>query len=173
MLFSRQIVNENIMSDMHPLIQVTVAVFCVILGGVLREVLPGSKLIALLTGKRSGHRIVGAWESTWGEPPDGPFNQKEKLVITKQGRERVSGYVTREDQPKWKWEIDGRYDGHFLQLNYFPARDADDSDFLDYGCYFFTRRADGSFSGYSTGFGPYDEKPGEGLSIKIHRLQRV
>jgi hypothetical protein len=85
----------------------------------------------------------------------------------------VSGYVTREDQPKRKWKIDGRYDGHFLQLNYYPARDATDSDFLDYGCYFFTRRADGSFIGYSTGFGPYDEKPDEGLSIKVHRLRRV
>lgn len=158
---------------MDGLAQAGVAIGGVVLGAILRELLPGSRLIAWLSRKPAGHNILGAWESTWGEPPSGPFNRKENLVVSTQRHERVSGYVTREDQPKRKWEIDGRYDGHFLQMNYYPARDATDTDFLDYGCYFFSRQADGSFSGYSTGFGPFDEQPGEGLSIKIHRLQRV
>jgi hypothetical protein len=158
---------------MHPLLQAGLALLCVVLGAILREILPGSRFVARLAGKPTGHNILGTWESTWGEPPDGPFDRKENLVVSTQRREHVAGYVTREDQPRRKWEIDGRYDGHFLQLNYYPARDATDTDFFDYGCYFLTRHTDGTFSGYSTGFGPYDEKPGEGLSIKIHRLQRI
>jgi hypothetical protein len=58
-------------------------------------------------------------------------------------------------------------------LIYSPAADATDNDFLDYGCYFFQRIADGLFRGYSTGFGTYEDRPGEGVSTDYHTLNRV
>ena len=52
---------------------------------------------------------------------------------------------------------------------YFPAPDAGDKLFLDYGCYFFDLPADGSFKGYSVGF---DYKDGK-LSFSEHNMKRI
>jgi hypothetical protein len=145
----------------------------VALGAVLREVLPGSVPVAWLSGKPRGNRIVGKWRSSWGPLPEGPARFSEEVTFTHQRGDRLEGHITRQEEPNKKWAIQGRYDGQFLQLYYFPAADAKDNDFLDYGCYFFRRQADGSFRGYSTGFGAFEDRPGEGITTDFHELRRA
>ena len=147
-----------------------IGVVGVIIGAVLQAALPGSTLVARLSGKPKGHSLVGAWKSSWGPLPGGPPNSSEHLTISRQRGDRLWGHITRDEELDRVWDVEGRYDGQFLQLLYFPSRKAKDPDFLDYGCYFFRRRADGSFVGYSTGFGEHQQ--GEGISTDYHELRR-
>jgi hypothetical protein len=105
--------------------------------------------------------------------PTGPTQFKELVTISFQRGEIIRGHITADMNPSWKWEFDGRYNGRFLQLMYRPASDAADADFIDYGCYFLQRQADGSFSGFSTGFGQYETEPAEGMSTDYHEMRRI
>lgn len=105
--------------------------------------------------------------------PNGPTTYREVLTVTAQRGDRIRGFITAEMNPTWKWEFDGRYNGQFLQLMYRPARDADDADFVDYGCYFLQRKANGTFAGFSTGFGKYELEPAEGISTDYHEMRRL
>lgn len=136
--------------------------------------LPTLPFIHRLSSKTRHHSLIGNWESAWGPQPKGPTKHKEILKILKQTGNRVEGIIDREEEPNRKWQVEGRYDGLFLQLFYFPAADAKDTDFLSHGCYFFTRKQDGTFEGYSTGFGDWDdEKQREaGVSTDFHTLKR-
>lgn len=145
----------------------------IIIGAILNSLLPGSKFANWLAGKSRNHTLIGTWDSIWGPLPNGPTKYQELMVITKQSGQRIKGFINKGNEPEKKWEIEGRYDGHFLMIIYYPAKDAKNSDFLDYGCYFFQRKADGSFEGYSTGFGSYEDIIGEGVTTDFHILRRV
>ncbi|MBI3599641.1 MAG: hypothetical protein HY097_03240 [Nitrospinae bacterium] len=145
----------------------------IVIGAILKEVLPASRFIRFLSGKPMRHSIIGNWKSSWGRLPNGPVKYHELLKITKQSGDFIRGTITREEEPNKLWEFEGRYDGQFLQLYYFPSKDAMNTDFLDYGCYFFRRAANGSFVGYSTGFGNYEETSDEGTSTDYHEMRRI
>ncbi len=96
-------------------------------------------------------------------------------MVTSQRGQRIEGHITRSTahEPARRWFIEGRYDGLFLQIIYFPAPDNANADFLSHGCYFFTRKADGSFSGYSTGYDVDEEtSTTEGVVTDFHVLIR-
>ena len=138
---------------------------------ILKAVLSGSRFTNWMKGRESN--LIGKWQSIWGPLPNKEVKYKELLEITKQSSQRIEGFITKEDEPQKKWTVEGKYGDNFLMLIYSPAKDAKDNNFLDYGCYFFQRRADGSFEGYSTGFGPNDGQPGEGVTTDYHTLKRA
>lgn len=145
----------------------------IIIGAILKEVLPGSLVVQWFSRTAKGHNLVGEWDSSWKTLPDGQLTYHEVLKIDRQRGVRISGTVLRDEQPDKKWEVEGRYDGMFLQMYYYPSRSSKNVDFLDYGCYFLKRKADGSFEGYSTGFGTYDEEISkEGITTDYHVLKR-
>jgi hypothetical protein len=94
--------------------------------------------------------------------------QKESLIITKQKGSKIFGFITMDNEPDKKWEFEGNFTGRFLQLFYFPSKDAEDKLFLDYGCYFFDMLGDGTFDGYSVGFMWNENK----TSVAKHKLKR-
>lgn len=142
-------------------------------GAVVQAVVPGSSMMGWLKGRSTPHRLLGTWDSAWGPLPAGPVRYHELITITSQRGLRLRGFATRPEQPEKKWEVEGRYDGQFLQMYYFPSPSSRNSDFLDYGCYFLRRRADGSYAGYSAGFGNYDENTeDEGTSADYHEMRR-
>jgi hypothetical protein len=143
----------------------------VIVGAFLNATLP--MLIQSFGRTAKRHSLVGEWDSSWGKLPHGPLEHHEILKITKQHGVEVSGIARRIEQPGKEWEVKGRYDGTFLQMYYYPSANAKNIDFLDYGCYFLKRRADGSFEGFSTGFGTDDYEPSqEGITTEFHMLKR-
>ena len=141
----------------------------------LQALLSKSKFTEIFSRRTVPHKITGSWKSSWGPLPKGPIEEEETLVITKQIGETVKGYVTKGDEPSKKWIIEGRYNGSFLMLIYYPDMDCQNPDFLDYGCYFFKRKADGSFEGYSTGYGILKEgdTTTEGTYTDYHTLEKV
>jgi hypothetical protein len=140
----------------------------IVVGAILKEVLP-----KLLSRGPKGHSLLGDWDSSWGPFPSGPLTQYETLTIHQQRGFTIAGTSTRAEQPDKKWKVEGRYDGTFLQMYYFPSKDSKDTDFLDYGCYFLKRKAAGNFEGYSTGFGAYDEEISkEGITADYHVMTR-
>ena len=143
----------------------------VAIGAVLNNVLPESSLMRWLSGKPSRASLKGRWRSAWGPLPEGPVKFEEILIISRQRGEKVWGVIDRESEPNKKWDFEGRFNDQFLQLYYFPSSKAKDADFLDYGCYFFRKKADGTFVGYSTGFGI--EGKVEGITTDYHELRRL
>jgi hypothetical protein len=156
--------------------QITSAVITAVagvVGAVLATVLPNTRWFQNLISKHGAHSLLGSWVSEWGPLPSGPVRQRENLIITKHVGERIEGYITRDTEQEHRWLIEGRYDGRFLQLLYFPAPDSEDPDFLSHGCYFFERRANGAFVGYSTGYGELDDDPStEETNTEFHTLKR-
>jgi hypothetical protein len=111
--------------------------------GILDKFLPGSKAI----------RLPHKWKSTWVDVDDESNEEfSESLFITRQKGAKISGYITMEKEPDKKWDFEGTFNGRFLQLSYFPSKDAENKLFLDYGCYFFELIGDGIFDGYSIGY---------------------
>jgi hypothetical protein len=114
--------------------------------------------------------ITGKWESTWVDLNEaGKTSHRENFVITRQRGSRIYGYITMEEEPDKKWEFEGNFSGRFLQLFYYPSKDAEDKLFLDYGCYFFDMLGDGTFVGYSVGF-DWQENA---TDVSKHKLRRV
>jgi hypothetical protein len=72
-------------------------------------------------------------------------------------------------EPDKEWEIEGRYDGHLLQLFWYPSQSSPNKYFRDYGCYFFEELTDGSFEGYAVGL---DWETGK-VEIGKHKLRRI
>lgn len=115
--------------------------------------------------------LLGNWESTWKDcDPDGDSGT-EFLVIERQRGARVWGYIymdTEAEKDK-RWSFEGNFNGRFFQLMYFPSDKADNKLFLDYGCYFFELKGNGSFAGYSIGYQWNNDKAGP----STHQLRRV
>ncbi|MBI5779156.1 MAG: hypothetical protein HZA49_06840 [Planctomycetes bacterium] len=113
--------------------------------------------------------LVGKWKSTW-EDYNYPNNAyKELLVIERQKGSNIYGYITMEDKPDKKWNFEGNFSGRFLQLFYFPSKEAEDKLFLDYGCYFFEMQGNGAFKGYSIGF----DYEANSMGVSTHRIERI
>ena len=159
---------------MNPtIIAAIIGVLGVFIGAVLKEVLPGSLVVQWFSRTPKNHNLIGDWKSSWGPLPDGPLAYHEVLTIHRQRGVNISGTASRDEQPEKKWQVEGRYDGMFLQMYYYPSGNSRNVDFLDYGCYFLKRKADGSFEGFSTGFGPFDEESSkEGITTDYHVLKR-
>lgn len=155
--------------------QITAALITVgagAIGGIAMLVIPNMRWFERLTSKHGKHSLVGTWISEWGPLPKGPVLHKELLTITTHRREEIHGFITRESETEHRWLVQGRYDGRFLQLLYFPAPDSADQDFLAHGCYFLQRSA-GIFTGYSTGYGPDDNDPlTDEVSTDFHIIKR-
>lgn len=124
------------------------ALIAAVLGGVVGR----SELIDRMRQGSKFWSLRGEWESTWQdlEAPHASF--AEVLVIERQKGTRVYGYITMHDEPNKRWDVEGVFSGRFLQLLYSPSESAADTLFLDYGCYFFELKGDGSFDGLSIGF---------------------
>jgi hypothetical protein len=147
-----------------------IGVVGVALGALLKEFLP--VIIAKLKPKDQVHNLVDDWMSSWGPLPNGPAKYSEDLRIYEQDGYEIKGEATRSEESGKKWEVRGRYEGQFLQMYYFPSADSKDKDFLDYGCYFLKRKSDGSFEGYSTGFGKSKGDSAEVIKTDFHSLKR-
>ena len=114
--------------------------------------------------------IRGDWNSQWGPLPAGPLKYSEVIHITHQEGMKVAGWVSMKAEPGKIWIVEGRFDGQFLQMYYYPKDDL--ANFIDFGCYFFVRQPEGKFIGHSSGFGNY--VPGEApeTSTDYHELSR-
>ena len=133
---------------------------------------PGSVLLDLLKRSPKLHNIKGAWLSFWGPTQSSKNKYSEDIIITNQKGLEIKGSAVQHNSPGKKWELRGRYDGQFLQMYYYPSKESKNIDFLDYGCYFLKRMADGSFEGYSTGFGLDEGGMSESTTIDHHSLKR-
>ena len=137
-----------------------------IIGATLQSVLP-SDLFQWLGRVPPENSIVGSWDSWWGPTLEQVKTYHEVVTIRKQYKNRLWGTASRSDEPDRVWELVGRFDGHYLQMFYYPSKESSDLNFLDYGCYFFIRQGDGSMKGFSAGYGP-DEATGSDTLTTEH-----
>ena len=142
-----------------------------VVGGVLGGVVGRSEGWDRLTVRSRFPRLAGTrWESTWEDKVDGQaIPRKELFEFTAQKRGRVYGYITMDDHPDLKWEIEGDYNDRFLRLFWHPSTEAENKFFMDYGCYFFERQGSGSFKGYGVGFDSHQNK----IDFGEHALRQL
>lgn len=141
--------------------------------GTLIALAPNTQWFQRLTSRTDHHSMLGSWLSAWGPMPDGPPRHEEILVISYQRGRKIKGYITRAEEPGRRWEVEGRFDGYFLQLMFFPSPDEKNVDYLSHGCYFFERKANGKFIGYSTAYDEDDDNPStEKVNTCYHELTR-
>jgi hypothetical protein len=143
-----------------------------LIGAVIQARLPTNDLTLWLTRTPKRKRILGTWNSYWGPTPDKVREYNEVITITRQKGERVWGKAIRLNEPSKTWDIEGRVEGEFLQMLYFPAKESTNTDFLDYGCYILKKQASGKFTGFSTGFGPSETTGEDSLSTDCHEMVR-
>ena len=109
-------------------------------------------------------------ESTWTNVIDGkPRQYKECIEIKSQKRGRLYGCVTMDENPAFRWDVEGDYDGRFLRLFWHATPDSPNKFFLDRGCYFFERQGDGTFKGYSIG---YDARLNK-VAVDEHTIRQI
>jgi len=144
----------------------------VFFGAYLNVILPDSPLYYLLTKTKRRNNLRGVWLSEWGPLSESMTKFNEDLEIYRQRGSDIWARASRHEEPTKKWEVKGRFDGQFLEMYYYPSNKAKNIDFIDYGCYFVQRKADGSFEGFSVGFGKFDEGPGEGITTDFHKMKR-
>ena len=141
-------------------------------GAIVQALFPPNSISLTLRRVPRSSRMIGAWDSWWSPDPANLKRFHEVIKITKQHGDRVWGQSTRDEEPNKLWELAGRYDGHYLQLYYYPSRTSPDSDFLDYGCYFLVKRTDGTLVGYSAGLGPTEDTGADSLTADNHLMKR-
>jgi hypothetical protein len=100
------------------------------------------------------NRIGGNWDSWWGIDHDHVEDNHEIINISRQRGRLVWGTAMRDEEPDKKWDVEGYFDGRHLQLFYSPSATAKNTNFSDYGCYFFVRQGTGIMEGLSIGEGP-------------------
>lgn len=148
-----------------------IAALAAIMVAIIQKALPESHVAGWFTRTNRQDNLVGYWDSSWGPHDEKEVRFHETLHISRQNGADLWGTATRGDEPHKKWEIRGRFENRgFLQMYYFPSADSEKPDFLDYGCYFFRRISDGSFEGYSTGFGG---RKGEKITTDDHTLKFI
>jgi len=142
---------------------------CTIAGGVVGSLFVNSNFKEIFS-RNKYDKIIGIYDSIWSTKTNNEGFLKEKLVIDRQNGRRIYGYITFEKEPQKRWEFEGIFTGQYLQLYYYPSRKkAEDNLFLGNGCYFFERKIDGTFKGFSVGV---NEKSGI-LDHAVHELKRV
>jgi hypothetical protein len=100
------------------------------------------------------NRIQGDWDSWWGNSVEQVKANHEVITILRQRGELLWGMAKRDEEPGKVWELEGHFDGYHLQLIYYPSATSENTNFLDYGCYFFVRQGTGIMKGLSVGQGP-------------------
>jgi hypothetical protein len=100
------------------------------------------------------NRINGDWDSWWGIDPEHVEDNHEIISISRQRGELVWGTARRDEEPGKIWDLEGHFDGRHLQLFYIPSASSKNTNFSDYGCYFFVRLGTGVMEGLSIGEGP-------------------
>lgn len=126
-----------------------------IIAAIVQTQLPPDLIPSIFTRKSGPNVLLGKWDSSWGPSAEEIEKEHETITITRQSGTRIWGTARRataDDKDK-EWELNGRFDGHFLQMLYYPSKNSPNKDFLDYGCYFFKKQGDGTMKGYSAGFG--------------------
>ncbi|TBB38561.1 hypothetical protein ELH44_37005 [Rhizobium ruizarguesonis] len=104
------------------------------------------------TDPRGIPNLLGRWKSTWLSQEEGRYVENtEVITIRRQRAQNVYGDVVSDDQDMANCACDlkGTYIEGYLQLLWSPG--ANNSDLIDYGCYFLKRQSDGSFRGYAVG----------------------
>jgi hypothetical protein len=141
-----------------------------IIGAGIGAIISRSDFINNIFLKNKKHNLGKKLESTWTEKIDGSnMTYHEIFEIEKESGTKVYGKITMDIEPDKEWEIEGRYNGHLLQLIWYPSKSAMDLYFKDHGCYFFEELADGSFDGWSVGI---DWESGKVKRVK-HKLRRI
>lgn len=141
---------------------------CTIVGAIVGAFLAKYPFMTRVFRASGMWSLIGEWDGLWVDLDDKKKREyRERLVITKQRKSRVYGYIQVQGEVDKKWNCEGRYTGRFLQLYYYPSDDAK-SKFLDYGCYFFEIQGDGTFKGYSVGFDWGSNRTG----LSRHKLVR-
>jgi hypothetical protein len=113
--------------------------------------------------------IKGKWDSWWGPTVDDVKRYHEVIEITDYSVERIRGRAKRDSEPGKEWELEGRFDGHYLQMYYYPSKRSKRPNYTDYGCYFFVPEGRDSMVGLSCGKGP-DEDTGKETITTEHCL---
>jgi hypothetical protein len=103
------------------------------------------------------NRIAGEWDSWWGADDTHIEDNHEIIHISRQRGNLVWGTARRDEEPGKVWDIEGFFDGRHLQLLYSPSATSKNTNFSDYGCYFFVREGTGIMKGLSIGEGPNKE----------------
>ena len=131
-----------------------VGAIATIVGGVLGGIASRSETWDRVFSRSRFPRLAGTrWEGTWLHDPHGvPRPEREIFEFTGQKRGRVYGKISMPTRPNMLWDFDGDYNDRFLRLFWHPSPSSENKFFLDYGCYFFERQGDGSFSGFSVGY---------------------
>lgn len=144
---------------------------CTIIAAVVGAMIGKSDFLDRLLRKKSMPTFVGSrWESKWVDTKDGKTRErKEYFDFTKQRGNKVYGIITSDEYPNMKWNIEGDYNDRFLRLLWTPSRESTNQFFIDYGCYFFERKGDGSFIGYAVGFDNESNK----IEVGKHELTIV
>ena len=148
---------------------------CALLGVVFSALLPTHAFFNRLFNQiEASKRLVGTvWDSSWEKASESGPVYHEELTFTRQLGDKVWAQATRREEPQKLWECEGRYDGKYLQLYYWPSPRSQDPNFLDYGCYFLVRQGDGRMKGYSSGHGPDEKSQEDTLDSDKHLLVRV
>jgi hypothetical protein len=118
------------------------------------SMIPKNLLDRLARRPAPRNRIGGEWDSWWGSDKEQVKANHEVITIVEQRGERLWGTARRDEEPGKEWELEGRFDGQHLQMIYYPSEKSSNTNFLDYGCYFFVRHASGTMDGLSIGRGP-------------------
>ena len=114
--------------------------------------------------------IIGEWDSWWGPTPEEVKRYHEIISIKRYAQDKVRGIAKRDAEPDKEWELEGRFDGHYLQMYYYPSKRSRKPNYTDYGCYFFVPDGD-TMVGLSSGKGP-DEATGKDTVTTEHCLMR-
>ncbi|MBA5872350.1 MAG: hypothetical protein GDA68_20470 [Nitrospira sp. CR2.1] len=126
------------------------------IGLIAAAIISRESILSRLISRSDVPSIAGKWDSSWEDCDGDTPNDycRETLVIESQCGKRVKGHIlmhTQSSKDK-RWDIEGRFDGRFLQIIYWPSNLADNKHFVDCGCYFFELKGDGSFKGFSIGY---------------------
>lgn len=146
-----------------------IGVFGIIIGIIVQALLPPNSLSLLLSRTDKRKSLIDEWDSFWGPSLADVRKNREIITITNQKGDRIWGKASRENEPDKAWNIEGRCEANYIQMLWFPAKEAKDQDFQDYGCYFLKKKASGVYAGFSCSFGKGGE---DNLSTDHHEMAR-
>lgn len=158
--------------DNETKLAIIAAIIGAIVGAIIQSLLIPNLITIFFSRIKKKESLAGVWDSYWGPTEKESHKFHEVINIKKQKGNRIWGRATRQEEPDKVWDIEGRYDRDYIQMHYFPSKEAKDKDFLDYGSYFLKRNAIGVFCGFSAGFGPDEVNGHDNLSTSYHEMSR-
>ncbi len=149
-----------------------IAVIAAVVGAVLFAVWQSG--YRHITGYLSRNKAIkGKWDSWWGPTIQERKKYHEVIEITEYDAERVRGRAKRDSEPGKEWELEGRFDGHYLQMVYYPSKRSQRPNYTDYGCYFFIPEGRDTMIGLSCGKGPDEETGKETLTAEHCLIKKI